>query len=134
MNEVLENFSFMCLPRHDFQSATNNHKNLIWAQTRSNFEPQSFNQVAHLKWAYFGRLKYDDLISWRNHKNRFYRRSTGDLLNFKGTLLISQISNFRLRYSKPLNISIFKNQIRFRVDIIDSPQLETLLGCLPSVS
>ena len=49
------------------------------------FEALSLRLNVLFKWAYFGGLKNEDLICQRKHKNRFYRRRTGDLLNFKGT-------------------------------------------------
>ena len=49
-----------------------------------------------------------DLISWRNHNNRFYRSRDGDLLNFKSTL---EINFTNIKFSKPSKVLKWQKHI-----------------------
>ena len=91
MNEVLEIFLFICLPKHDFQSITDHHKNLILSSSQ-------FRKVKMSLFWWIKKWMLEDLISWRNHKNRFYRSRAGDLLNFKGTCTL-EINFTNIKFS-----------------------------------
>ena len=124
MNEVLENFSLMCLPKHEFQSATNHHKNLIWAQTRSKFQsngPFEMDLFWSIKIWWFDILKKP----WKSVLPEKYRRFTEfqrDSFNFTNIKFSTQkyetIENLNLKEinkvsSRLIWLALTRNTARF---------------------